>query len=269
MESSTRTEGENKMDNQQPNNESIFAYQLKKSFITETERKYLSAIKPLLPQGYYLQPQVNLATVIEKIGEFKYQNELYRNVDACIFDEEDKPIALIEINDETHNQPDRIKRDRKVKCICEEAGIPLVRFWTSYGVNTDYIQKRIIEAIEQAKNPIRIPHSQNKKATNQNEGDTNKQPLKQSSGCYVATCVYGSYDCPQVWTLRRYRDYSLAKTWHGRTFIHMYYAISPTMVKWFGKRNWFKNLFKNKLDKKVSKLQSKGYDNNSYEDKNC
>ena len=20
------------------------------------------------------------------------------------------------------------------------------------------------------------------------------------SGCYIATCVYGSYDCPQVWT---------------------------------------------------------------------
>lgn len=27
-------------------------------------------------------------------------------------------------------------------------------------------------------------------------------------GCYVATCVYGSYDCPEVWTLRRFRDYS-------------------------------------------------------------
>lgn len=31
-------------------------------------------------------------------------------------------------------------------------------------------------------------------------------------GCYVATCVYGSYDCPQVWTLRRYRDYKLAES---------------------------------------------------------
>ena len=26
------------------------------------------------------------------------------------------------------------------------------------------------------------------------------------SGCYIATCVYGSYDCPQVQTLRRFRD---------------------------------------------------------------
>ena len=26
-----------------------------------------------------------------------------------------------------------------------------------------------------------------------------------SGGCYIATCVYGSYDCPEVWTLRRFR----------------------------------------------------------------
>ena len=32
-----------------------------------------------------------------------------------------------------------------------------------------------------------------------------------TGGCYVATAVYGSYDCPQVWTLRRYRDDILAK----------------------------------------------------------
>ena len=49
-------------------------------------------------------------------------------------------------------------------------------------------------------------------------------PEVKSGGCYVATAVYGSYDCPQVWTLRRYRDFALAETWHGRAFIHLYYA---------------------------------------------
>lgn len=63
-----------------------------------------------------------------------------------------------------------------------------------------------------------------------------------SGGCYVATAVYGSYDCPEVWTLRRYRDYSLAETWYGRAFIHAYYAISPTIVKWFGDTDWFKRM---------------------------
>lgn len=88
-----------------------------------------------------------------------------------------------------------------------------------------------------------------------------------SGGCYVATAVYGSYDCPQVWTLRRYRDDTLAKTWYGRAFIHTYYAISPTLVKWFGNTDWFKNMWKPKLDRMVSNLNSEGVENTPYEDK--
>ena len=89
-----------------------------------------------------------------------------------------------------------------------------------------------------------------------------------SGGCYVATCVYGSCDCPQVWTLRRYRDDTLGSTWYGRLFIRTYYAISPTLVKWFGNTNWFKKLWRGKLDRMVAKLQSNGVEDTPYEDKN-
>lgn len=88
-----------------------------------------------------------------------------------------------------------------------------------------------------------------------------------SGGCYVATAVYGSYDCPQVWTLRRYRDNDLAATWYGRAFIHTYYAISPTLVKWFGHTDWFKNMWRGKLDRMVKNLQDKGYESTPYEDR--
>ncbi len=75
-------------------------------------------------------------------------------------------------------------------------------------------------------------------------------------GCYVATAVYGSYDCPQVLTLRRYRDNVLAETWCGRMFIQTYYAISPTIVKWFGKTEWFNRVFRNLLDSFIEKLKN-------------
>lgn len=94
-----------------------------------------------------------------------------------------------------------------------------------------------------------------------------KIPYRESSGCYVATAVYGSYDCPQVWTLRRYRDNTLAKTWYGRAFIKTYYAISPTLVKWFGHTNWFRNMWKPSLDKMVRKLNDKGVKNTPYNDR--
>ena len=87
-----------------------------------------------------------------------------------------------------------------------------------------------------------------------------------SGGCYVATCVYGSYDCPQVWTLRRYRDNTLALNPLGRAFIKMYYAISPTAVRLFGNYNWFRKLFKTPLDKWVNTLNNNGIENTPYDD---
>ena len=90
---------------------------------------------------------------------------------------------------------------------------------------------------------------------------------KKTSGCYVATAVYGSYDCPQVWTLRRYRDYTLAETWYGRAFVKTYYAVSPTLVKWFGHTEWFKKMWKGKLDRMVADLNAKGVKDTPYEDK--
>ena len=92
-------------------------------------------------------------------------------------------------------------------------------------------------------------------------------PVKKG-GCYVATAVYGSYDCPQVWTLRRFRDYTLSETWYGRAFIRTYYAISPTLVKMFGKTEWFRNLWKPTLDRIVDRLNNEGVECTPYSDKN-
>ena len=83
----------------------------------------------------------------------------------------------------------------------------------------------------------------------------------------MATAVYGSYDCPEVWTLRRFRDDTLARTWYGRTFIRLYYAVSPTLVKWFGETKWFKKLWKPTLDKMVRKLNNKGVEFTPYNDR--
>ena len=88
-----------------------------------------------------------------------------------------------------------------------------------------------------------------------------------SQGCYVATCVYGSYDCPEVWTLRRFRDGTLASTAAGRAFIKTYYATSPTIVKWFGHARWFRNLGRSVLNKLVYKLNSEGVENTPYKDR--
>lgn len=88
-----------------------------------------------------------------------------------------------------------------------------------------------------------------------------------SEGCYIATCVYGSYDCREVWILRRYRDYKLAKTFLGRVFIRVYYLFSPMLVRLFGKYEFFKGFWRKRLDKITRKLHKKGFEDTPYEDK--
>lgn len=99
------------------------------------------------------------------------------------------------------------------------------------------------------------------------KGSSNTQNNASSDGCYIATAVYGSYDCPEVWTLRRFRDNILKRHYLGRVFVRFYYAVSPTCVKWFGKTKCFRAFWKNRLDKLVVRLQKFGIESGSYIDK--
>lgn len=90
---------------------------------------------------------------------------------------------------------------------------------------------------------------------------------KSSGACYIATAVYGSYECPEVWTLRRFRDNVLLNDFFGRLFVKMYYKLSPTMVKYFGETVAFKKFFKYFLDKIVNRLKTEGFSSSKYNDK--
>ena len=152
---------------------------------------------------------------------------------------------------------DKLKEGR------ETEGRKIAQLLLDKGANVNITNKGGV-ALYNKKTDSEIARMLLAKHPNLEQGDA---PAK-SGGCYVATAVYGSYDCPQVWTLRRYRDYTLAETWHGRAFIKTYYAISPTLVKWFGHTEWFKKMWQGKLDRMVSKLQANGVESTPYEDKN-
>ena len=90
---------------------------------------------------------------------------------------------------------------------------------------------------------------------------------QQKGGCYVATAVYGSYDCPEVWVLRRWRDNQLASMKMGRQFIRLYYRVSPAVVRTVGGWNWFTNLVRRPLDILVDRLAASGYSSLPYSDR--
>lgn len=129
-------------------NKSEITYTAKQHYLSNTEQNFYNTIRNITEDQYITLPQVPLSQIVEKQSNYKYQNELYRVVDICIFEKKTyKPLLCIEINDETHHQKNRYMRDLKVKEILRQAGIPLIILWTEYGVNVEYIKKRINEHI--------------------------------------------------------------------------------------------------------------------------
>ena len=88
----------------------------------------------------------------------------------------------------------------------------------------------------------------------------------EQEGCYIATAIYGSYDCPEVWTLRRFRDKTLSSYILGKLFIKTYYTVSPVLVRRFGSKKMFVKIVKPILDRIVVKLRYNGYKSTPYND---
>ncbi len=243
-----------------------YLYDVKKTLISNTEDAFYNAIKTSLPNGFCVFPQINLAAFINRTDNTRFHNELFRNVDFLVTDSAYQPKFVIEINDQTHTNRERKERDEKVQKICEEAGVPILKLWTSYGVNPDYIKKKINETLD--KLPVARIHHFNKEPEQQPvDANISQAKSKKKNGCYVATCVYGSYDCPEVWALRRFRDNVLLNNYFGALFVKTYYTFSPTIVKLFGNHKWFISLCKSVLDKAILKLQANGFENTPYDDK--
>ena len=118
----------------------------KRTFLTKNEKFFLDKLKKIFNDKYIIQPQIPLRMLVTKDGEEygQYANELNRYIDIGIFDKNYEILALIELNDKSHKEYERYKRDLKVQDICKQAKIPLITFWT-YGNQTEENIKYIIE----------------------------------------------------------------------------------------------------------------------------
>lgn len=80
---------------------------------------------------------------------------------------------------------------------------------------------------------------------------------RQSSGCYIATMAYGSYDHPQVIELRQFRDQVLSKSIPGIIFINLYYFTSPYLVRCLKNKKMINTAIRVVLNNVIKRLRKK------------
>jgi len=104
--------------------------------LTPTETKFYHALKQAVGYKYDIHSMVRVADVIEpnespysKQRKYAFYKISQKHFDFVICDPETLAIEYaIELNDESHQQPDRQERDQFLIDACAEAGIKLIFF---------------------------------------------------------------------------------------------------------------------------------------------
>jgi hypothetical protein len=122
---------------------------VKKPFLTQSEKSFFNKLSSISQQGLLLLPQIPLSSVVKKLDNSRFANELYRTIDFGVFDSDYNCLALIELNDKSHNNYNRQSRDEKVNIICKKANIPLITFYTDVNYSNDEIKEKILNVIQQ------------------------------------------------------------------------------------------------------------------------
>lgn len=123
---------------------------------TENEKKFIFALQNALESQYLIHCQVSLIAIVEPV-EFKNKKRAYsKRMDFVITDAATKILAIIELDDSTHNQPKRIKRDKYVNSALKPHH-PLIRWATE----KFYSSEKIADILEKNAN---IQNKFNKKS---------------------------------------------------------------------------------------------------------
>ena len=141
--------GDTSTNNMETDDTSSTVSYVPKKFLSNNEYNFLTKFIDLENVLHvHIVPQVNLAAVINKVSDNRFNTELFRNIDFGIFNADySKLLLLIELNDESHNNYHRKKRDIKVRNICDKVGIKLITFYTKYSNEKEYVKGRIIKEL--------------------------------------------------------------------------------------------------------------------------
>ena len=96
-----------------------------KRFLSNNEYNFLNKFIDLENELHInIVPQVNLASIIDKVSDSRFHNELFRNIDFGIFNADySKLLLLIELNDESKQRfLFRSRFIREIRNYLDEAG---------------------------------------------------------------------------------------------------------------------------------------------------
>lgn len=130
-----------------------YQYGRKNFFLTRAEHECYDALVEAVGQEYRIFAQVHLPTIVEhKIKGQDWRAALAhinrKSVDFVLCDKSYISAKLaIELDDSSHERPERQERDREVERILKEAGLPLLRLENRGQLNPSELAQKIKEVL--------------------------------------------------------------------------------------------------------------------------
>lgn len=110
-----------------------YRYTRKQFFLTRAEHEFYDALITAVGDKYHVFAQVHLPTILDnKVKGQDWRAALAhinrKSVDFVLCDKAYiSPKLAIELDDKSHERPDRQERDKEVERILADAGVPLLR----------------------------------------------------------------------------------------------------------------------------------------------
>lgn len=130
-----------------------YIYNKKEKLLTDNEKLFYKVIKEVTKdKEIIIQTQVVLYEIIETKKKNKYFNFYFnkikaKSIDYVLVDYDFNILVCIELDDTTHNRPDRIQRDEFINQLFRETNTRLIRVPAQPYYNVDRIRKLIEECL--------------------------------------------------------------------------------------------------------------------------
>lgn len=128
-------------------------YQKRDSLITKAELRFYKSLQKAVMDDFEIFAMVRIADLLKVEPNLpnhrKWLNKiLAKHIDFVLCDPGSlQPLVCIELDDPSHNRPDRIERDIFVNKAFESAGLPLLRIPTQ----PNYLSREIREMIDKSR----------------------------------------------------------------------------------------------------------------------
>ncbi len=137
----------------------IYPYRARDDFLSPAEHSFYLVLKGVVGERYSICPKVSLADILfvvhPETNISAYNRINRKHVDFLICEPDTmKPCFAIELDDRSHNRPDRKERDHFVQDVFQAAELPLLRVPVQASYNTAELSHLVQKITNSADEPV-------------------------------------------------------------------------------------------------------------------